>query len=171
MDSFLNHLGFDPGILVVALAVMCLVILVYTVILTVMFSNLKKRYMQFMHGRDGASLEDILKTIVEDNQKVKAHETVNSTAMEEIRTKLKCCSQKQAIVKYNAFSGMAGKLSFVICVLDDQNNGYLMNCMHSPEGCYTYMKDVKAGTVDVALSEEEKKALLGAVQVDHYSQK
>ena len=168
MDSFLNHLGFDPGILIIALGIMCMALLVYNVILTVVFSNMKKSYLSFMKGRDGASLEEILKVIVEDNQKVKEHETVNTKAIEEIRTKLEFCSQKQAIVKYNAFSGMAGKLSFVMCHLDDQNNGYLMNCMHSPEGCYNYKKNVTAGAVDVALSEEEKQALLEAVQVSHY---
>ena len=169
MDSFLNHLGFDPGILIIALGIMCMALLVYNVILTVVFSNMKKSYLSFMKGRDGASLEEILKVIVEDNQKVKEHETVNTKAIEEIRTKLEFCSQKQAIVKYNAFSGMAGKLSFVICQLDEKNNGYLMNCMHSPEGCYTYMKNVTAGAVDVALSEEEKQALLEAEQVNHHS--
>lgn len=164
MDSFLNHLGFDPGIIVIVIAVLCIGLLVYNIILSVMFSNLKKKYDAFMQGRDAMALEDILKSIVEDNQKVKAHETDNTTAIGEIRTQLDFCTQKHAIVKYNAFSNKAGNLSFVMCQLDEHNNGYLMNCMHTQDGCYTYMKDVKDGSVEVALSEEEKKALVEAVQ-------
>lgn len=164
MDSFLNHLGFDPGIIIIVIAVACVGLLVYNIILSVMFSNLQKKYAMFMKGREAMSLEDILKSIVEDNQKIKAHETDNTTAIGEIRTQLDFCSQKQSVVKYNAFSNKAGNLSFVMCQLDEHNNGYLMNCMHTQDGCYTYMKDVKNGSVEVALSEEEKKALVEAVQ-------
>lgn len=164
MDSFLNHLGFDPGIIIIVIAVLCIGLLIYNIILTVMFSNLKKRYIMFMQGRDAMSLEEILKSIVEDNKKVKEHETDNTTAIGEIRTQLEFCSQKQAIVKYNAFPSMAGNLSFAMCQLDKHNNGYLINCMHTQEGCYTYMKHVVDGSVEVALSEEEKKALVEAVQ-------
>ncbi len=164
MDSFLNHLGFDPGIIIIVIGVACIGLLVYNIILSVMFSNLKKRYMVFMQGREAMSLEEILKSIVEDNEKIKSHETDNTTAIGEIRGRLDNCSQKQAVVRYNAFSNKAGNLSFVMCQLDNHNNGYLMNCMHTQDGCYTYMKSVKDGSVEVALSEEERKALVEAVQ-------
>lgn len=164
MDSFLNHLGFDPGIIVVVLLILCIGLLVYNIILNVVFTNLHKNYQMFMQGREGQSLEEILKTIVEDNKKVKEHETANTKSVVEIREQLALCSQKLSVVKYNAFPGMAGNLSFVVCLLDEKNDGYLMNCMHCQDGCYTYMKKVANGSVDVMLSEEEKKALLEAVE-------
>ena len=60
--------------------------------------------------------------------------------MEEIR-KLKeiqnVTLNKTAIVKYDAFKEMGGKLSFALAMLDQENNGFVMNAIHSREGCYT----------------------------------
>ena len=67
--------------------------------------------------------------------------------------------QKIGIVKYNAFKGMGGNLSFVIALLDDNNSGFILNSVHSREGCYLYMKDVEKGSTDVLLGAEEKEAL------------
>ena len=68
--------------------------------------------------------------------------------------------QKIGIVKYDAFKEIGGTLSFVLVLLTKNNNGFILNSMHSnSEGCYTYIKEVKGGEVFVTLSEEERQAL------------
>ena len=68
--------------------------------------------------------------------------------------------QKVAIVKYDAFKEIGGTLSFVLVLLTKDNDGFILNSIHSnSEGCYTYIKEVKSGEVFVALSEEERQAL------------
>ena len=53
--------------------------------------------------------------------------------------------QKIGIVKYNAFKGMGGNLSFALAMLDYTNTGFVLNSVHSREGCYLYLKDVERG--------------------------
>ena len=47
----------------------------------------------------------------------------------------------------------------MIALLDDNNSGFILNSVHSREGCYLYMKDVEKGSTDVLLGAEEKEAL------------
>ena len=68
--------------------------------------------------------------------------------------------QKIGLVKYDAFKEIGGKLSFVLVLLTEDNNGFILNSMHSTkEGCYTYAKEVVNGEAFVILSEEEQQAL------------
>ena len=71
--------------------------------------------------------------------------------------------QKVGIVKYDAFNEMGGKLSFVITLLDGNNNGYIINSMHSREGCYNYIKEIVKGESYIELSEEEAESLERAI--------
>ena len=63
------------------------------------------------------------------------------------------------MVKYNAFKGMGGNLSFALAMLDMNNTGFILNAVHSREGCYLYIKVVVKGETDSALCSEEKDAL------------
>ena len=54
---------------------------------------------------------------------------------------------------------MGGKLSFSLAMLDVRNNGFIINAMHTREGCYTYIKEIVDGNSIIVLSDEEQKAL------------
>ena len=74
--------------------------------------------------------------------------------------------QKVGILKYNAFQEMGGKLSFALTLLDGNNTGYIINSMHSREGCYNYIKEIVKGESYVELSEEEAESLERAIFQD-----
>lgn len=76
--------------------------------------------------------------------------------------------QKVGIVKYDAFNEMGGKLSFAIAMLDGNNSGWILNAMHSREGCYTYVKEILKGESFVELAEEEAEALDKAIYKEAY---
>ncbi len=40
---------------------------------------------------------------------------------------------------------MGGKLSFSLALLSQTNDGFIINAMHSREGCYTYIKEIIDG--------------------------
>ena len=75
--------------------------------------------------------------------------------------------QKVGVVKYDAFKEVGGTLSFVLTLLTKENDGFIMNSMHSnKEGCYIYIKEVKSGEVFVTLSEEERQSLEQAMTAE-----
>ena len=57
---------------------------------------------------------------------------------------------------------MGGNLSFSVCLLNERKDGYIINSVHSSEGCYTYIKEIKSGICELELSNEEKEALTEA---------
>jgi hypothetical protein len=73
--------------------------------------------------------------------------------------KMKFTFQKVGLVKYDAFHEMGGKLSFSLALLNEKNDGFVINAVHSREGCYTYIKEIVGGNSIIVLAEEEKEAL------------
>ncbi len=67
--------------------------------------------------------------------------------------------QKFGLIKYDAFNEMGGKLSFSLALLDEKDNGFVMNAVHSREGCYTYVKEIIDARSIIPLAEEEAQAL------------
>lgn len=67
--------------------------------------------------------------------------------------------QKIGFVKYDAFHDLKNKLSYTIALLDGFNNGLLLTTIYGRESCITYAKEVKSGTVNQELSNEEIEAL------------
>ncbi|MCR5753823.1 MAG: DUF4446 family protein, partial [Acetatifactor sp.] len=63
------------------------------------------------------------------------------------------------IVKYDAFQQMGGQLSFSLALLDENDNGFIINSVHSTEGCYSYTKEIRHGKSEISLGKEEEQAL------------
>ena len=66
-------------------------------------------------------------------------------------------------MKYNAFKGMGGNLSFALALLDRENTGLILNAVHSRDNCFLYLKEIVKGESYVMLSQEEVEALRKAV--------
>lgn len=116
-----------------------------------------------MLGKDGANLENDIMTLYEDNKFMKLSIDRNRESIKELSKKQETAFQKLGLVKYDAFTEMGGKLSFALALLDEKNNGFIINSVHSSEGCYSYTKWVKEGDSQLALSNEEKVAVERAI--------
>ena len=156
--------GLDYSYLFIGLAGISLVLLILVIIQMIQIGNLKKKYKKFMGGKDVKSLEDKLKTIVEDNKYIIELSTENKKNIKEIKKEMEISFNKVGIVKYDAFNQMGGKLSFCLALLNEKDNGFIMNSVHSSEGCYTYIKEIKAGICNIDLGNEEKQALSEAMK-------
>lgn len=161
--SLFEQVGIDGSYIVIGLAVFCLVLFVLVLMLFRKNNALKQKYEVFMQDSQGASLERLFvnKFSQVDELKQKTKEIDQKIAA--IDETLLGTYQKIGIVKYDAFD-MGGKLSFALALLNDKNDGFIINSMHSTrEGCYTYAKEIIKGESFIVLAEEEKQALEMAV--------
>lgn len=71
--------------------------------------------------------------------------------------------QKIAVVRFNPFNDMGGNQSFVIALLDQKNNGFVISSLFIKEGNRVYTKAVTAGKSDHTLSKEEVEAINRAI--------
>ena len=126
-------------------------------------SKLRKRYNKFMQGKDCKSLENKMLTIFEENKFLRTVSDQNKKDIRKIYKNLEQAYQKVGLVKYDAFKEMGGKLSFSLVLLNDNNDGFIINSVHSSDGCYSYTKGIKGGECEISLGEEEKNALVKAL--------
>lgn len=71
--------------------------------------------------------------------------------------------RKIEVIRFNPFNDMGGNQSFVIAMLDNKNNGFLISSLFSKEGNRVYAKKIKQGKSDYLLSTEEIDALNRAI--------
>ena len=164
-SSFLNQIGmgnFDLGYLLIAMAVVILVLIVILVMLIVQIrktNKLKSRLDKFFLGKDGTSLEEDIAALFEDNKFLKSNTEKNKKDIRVLYKNMESAFQKMGLVKYDAFNQMGGQLSFCLALLDENNNGFIINSVHSTEGCYSYTKEVKLGETTIPLGKEEEEAM------------
>lgn len=151
--------SFDIAWLFLILFVITIVFVALFVVLFVQFNALKKKYQKFTKGKDGKSLEKDIIGLFEDNRFIKNQNEMIQNDIQEVQKRLRHCYQKMGLVKYDAFHQMGGQLSFCVCLLDERDTGFLINSVHSTEGCYSYTKEIQRGECSLSLGDEEQKAL------------
>ncbi|SHO54258.1 DUF4446 family protein [Anaerocolumna xylanovorans] len=155
--------------ILVVMAVSIIIMLICLIVLFVKSSKLKKSYKKFMEGAEGKSLEEQFEDKFKQLEELRKESKLHTDQIKKIFENLMITYQKIGIVKYDAFQEMGGKLSFVLAILNDENDGFLLNSMHSTrEGCYTYVKEIIKGESFVVLSSEEKLALEEAKKTKNY---
>lgn len=162
---FLDRIGlgsFDLGYLLIVAAVLVVVMLAVIILLIVQIkkvNGLKKRLDKFLLGKDGMSLEQDIIGLCEDNKFLKNSTDRNKKDIRNLYKQMEAAYQKMGLVKYDAFNQMGGQLSFSLALLDENNNGFIINSVHSTEGCYSYTKEIKNGVSAISLGTEEAEAL------------
>ncbi len=158
-NSMLYQLPFDPLYLVLGFSALSFVLLIAFIVCVVKMNKLYRRYDRFMRGKDAESLEDTMNEILDQLKDLNMKDRANKDMMKVLSKQVGDSFQKFGFVKYNAFKGMGGNLSFVLAMLDDHNSGFVLDVVHSREGCYMYLKEVEEGATETLLGSEEQEAL------------
>ena len=162
-SKILQALGIDPGIIIIALFVLIIVLFILLISVNMKYTRLKLSYNSFMRGKDGRTMEESIFERFEELDNLTAMTMKNRSAIRKINEEMMSNYQKVGILKYDAFHEMGGKLSFALTLLDGNNNGLIINSMHSREGCYNYIKEIVKGESYIELSEEEAESLERAI--------
>lgn len=164
-SAFLNQIGlgsFDLGYLAIGVVVLAVFVLILLILLIVQINKankLKKRLDQFLLGKEGNSLEEDIVELYEDNKYLKNSSEKNREDIRTLFKRMESVFQKMGLVRYDAFNQMGGQLSYSLVLLDENDNGFIINSVHSTEGCYSYSKEIRSGDNNISLSKEEEEAL------------
>lgn len=101
-------------------------------------------------------LEKILDRLEEDRL---ALEKINK-AFEKVSLDAEFHIQKVGLVRFNPFSDTGGDQSFVLALLDKNNNGVVISSLHARTSTRWYAKSILTGKgKNIELSKEEEKAI------------
>jgi hypothetical protein len=112
-------------------------------------------------------LDDVLRGILEGHarslQRLEA--AVRQLANEDLHLgeRLSGSVQRVALIRYDAFEDVGGRLSFSCALLDERGNGVVMTSINGRQDTRVYAKPVHRGTSDHNLSEEEVEAIREAL--------
>ena len=166
-SKILSMIGIDPALIFLFLFILVIVLFILNLNVTMKYNRLKSSYATFMRGKDGKTLEESMRDRFSEVDTILKVTKQNRMDIREINKKIEKSYQKSGIVKYDAFNEMGGKLSFAIAMLDSKNSGWIINAMHSREGCYTYVKEIVKGESYVELAVEEAEALDKAIFLEY----
>lgn len=155
----LDWFGFDSDYIIIGLVVIVLILFILVIVNIVQIRLLKKKYHIFMSGKNAKSLEATLIKRLDQVDSLITSNTKNEKDIQKIFDNLKFTFQKVGLVKYDAFHEMGGKLSFSLALLNETDDGFVLNAVHSREGCYTYIKEIVNGNSIITLADEEQEAL------------
>jgi len=161
-SNFFNSIGLsnvDIGYILIGIILIVLILIVLYIVSIVKLSKLKKKYEKFMQGKNAKSLESDISGLFQSIELLKDTTDKNKKDIRVLYKNMERTFQKLGIVKYDAFNQMGGKLSFCLALLNENNDGFILNSVHSADGCYSYTKEIEKGKCSIDLGEEEKKAL------------
>ena len=95
--------------------------------------------------------------------------TVNDTSDAVLMSRLANCEndsnislKKVAVVNFDAFDDVTGKLSFALAILNNNNDGIILTSLYGHNSCNTYVREIVGGQTPIKLLDEENAALENA---------
>lgn len=159
INQITNSEYFLLGILIAVVVLFFLMIF-----LCYKYSKLQKNYNRFIKKvGDGENIQEDLENFMYKVDKVEKQNAEILGNCSQLSNELEKCIQKIGIIRYNAFKDTGSDLSFALAMLDDKNNGVVLNGIYSREMSNIYAKPVENGKSSYTLSEEEKMAIDKAI--------
>lgn len=162
MSNIVEFLKTDTFLIILfIISILSIILLVFNYL---KLNRIKRDYSEFMKKLgNGKDIEESLKNYIERVQKVEDLNKEIIQYCERLDKTVDTCIQKVGIVRYNAFKDVGSNLSFTLALLDNNNNGVVLNGIYSRDNSNIYAKPVKDGKSEYVLSEEEKEAIEKAI--------
>lgn len=156
----MRSLNFSDPVTLVAVGAMvvALVALVTAVAARRALTSVRKDTEILTADASGNSLVGVVANQARDVQSIVEQLAALGARLDATRVELSAALRHVAVVRYDAFGDMGGRMSFSTALLDDNADGLLITSIHGRSETRTYMKPVARGTCD-QLSPEEQQAI------------
>ena len=118
-------------------------------------------------ARSNCSLSDaqfaVFAAIRKSQERVEKQNIEIAKFIEQLDKDFEKSIQKVGIIRYNAYKDTGSDLSFTLALLDENNNGVVLNGIYSREMSNIYAKPIENGKSTYTLSDEEQKAIERAI--------
>jgi hypothetical protein len=133
--------------------------LILAAVLAFRFRALRRAHAVLTGSDDEATFVQAVSAQRSETQAMRAEVTKLREDLAAARADLADALRHVAVVRYDAFGDMGGRLSFSAALLDDAGDGLVLTSINGRTETRTYAKGVKAGESDHSLSPEELQAV------------
>ncbi len=140
-------------------------IILFIIILILLFTIIKlnKRITSLTNTTNATNIESLIHEYYEDIHVLKNENIDIINKIEKNSNWLIKTFCKYDIIRYNPIENMGGELSFVLTLLDSNNNGFVLNSIYSHNFSQVYIKPIEHGFSNINLSYEEMESLKRAI--------
>ena len=155
----------EINIFEIIILVINIMLLVLYILNCIKLNKLRKNYATFMTklGK-GDNINEMLKDYVEKVDEIKSENKEIIEYYQKQDTKSNDYLKKIGLVRYNAYKDTGSNLSFALAVLDNHNDGFVLNGIYARDNSNIYAKPIKNGKSEYVLSKEEEEAINKATQ-------
>lgn len=141
----------------ISLSAVSLVAVTITVFL---YLKLQSHYNKLTGNINGKNLKNVLEDMLRQTNQSKKDIDFLKKYCDTIQKEGNFHIQKVGLLRFNPFKDTGGDQSFILSLVDGENNGVIISGLYSRSGTRWYAKRIKEGKgVEHELSEEEKQAL------------
>ncbi|HET6815879.1 MAG TPA: DUF4446 family protein [Mycobacteriales bacterium] len=124
-----------------------------------------RRLLAVVDAPDGRqSVLEVVGRSREETAQLRSEVEATKRDIADTRTALSDALRHVAVVRYDAFGDMGGRLSFTAALLDDAGDGLIITSIHGRSEARTYAKGVTGGSSEQSLSPEEQQAIDAALR-------
>lgn len=155
----------EINIFEIIILVINIMLLVLYILNCIKLNKLRKNYATFMTklGK-GDNINEMLKDYVEKVDEIKGENKEIIEYYQKLDTKSNDYLKKIGLVRYNAYKDTGSNLSFALAVLDNHNDGFVLNGIYARDNSNIYAKPIRNGKSEYVLSKEEEEAINKATQ-------
>lgn len=153
------------GLFILLLIASILVLLALVLILMRQWALLRKSIFILKKGADGDSMVELVAEHIEEVRDNSRRVQDLSHKYDYVLDVLAGTVQRVAVVRFDAFEDMGGKLSYAVAMLDDERNGVIYTSIYGRNENRVYAKAVAGGRSAHTMSREEEEALRRALRL------
>ena len=158
MEKIYNIL--ESNYFLIGIAVINILLLILYICNSSKLRKINKNYKTFMKKiGNGNNIDEMLKEYIQKVEEVDEKSKALNLYCNKLEENISLCIRKVGMVRYSAFRDTGSDLSFALALLNDNNDGVILNGIYSREMSNIYAKQVYSGKTNNKLSEEERRAL------------
>ena len=140
-------------------------VILWLVVLTFLFLKTRKFYEKVFSGKRAQNFEEVIGNILTELQEEKIERRELAKRLEALADEAKKHVKYTNFYRFNPFKELTEGQSFVFVLLDQEQNGIILNFIYSHNQYRIYPKIIQKGKgKQVELTEEEQKAINSALK-------
>lgn len=158
------NFNIEINIFEVIILIINVMLLILYILNCMKLSKLRKNYATFMTklGK-GENINEMLEGYVKNVDEIKAENKEIIEYCQKLDDRSNDYLKKMGMVRYNAYKDTGSNLSFALAILDNENNGFVLNGIYARDNSNIYAKPVVNGKSEYVLSNEEEDAIRKAI--------
>jgi len=163
MDNVIPFIESSQNEFILGLLFACILLLILLFITMINFSLFKSKYKKLNKGSKGFSFDDHILNNKKEIDLLNGNQKEAFSKLDKLDIKLKKGYSKMTMHKYDAFENQGGRLSFILVMIDENRDGFMLHNIHNSDFSYLYAKKISRGTTEEVLASEEKEILLKTI--------